>query len=94
MDLFVIPTLAFQLLYGLLILSHGRRQILWLGTMRMAARPGLKGSIAKTGFMIQKAHHFDGVADHVGGAHFAFRPSGHLCQRQHHSIPDSKSRKR
>jgi hypothetical protein len=31
MDLFVVPTLSFRLLYGLLILSHGRRQILWLG---------------------------------------------------------------
>ena len=31
MDLFVVPTLAFWLLYGLLILRHDRRQILWLG---------------------------------------------------------------
>jgi hypothetical protein len=31
MDLFVVPTLSFLLLYGLLILWHGRRQILWLG---------------------------------------------------------------
>ena len=31
MDLFVVPNLSFRLLYGLLILSHGRRQILWLG---------------------------------------------------------------
>jgi hypothetical protein len=31
MDLFVVPTLSFRLLYGLLILSHGRRQILWVG---------------------------------------------------------------
>src|SRR5438270_4222564 len=30
-DLFVVPTISFQLLYGLLILQHGRRQILWLG---------------------------------------------------------------
>jgi hypothetical protein len=30
-DLFVVPTLSFRLLYGLLILSHGRRRILWLG---------------------------------------------------------------
>ena len=30
-DLFVVPTLSFTLLYGLLILRHGRRQILWLG---------------------------------------------------------------
>ena len=32
MDLFVVPTISFQLLYGLLILQHGRREILWLGT--------------------------------------------------------------
>ena len=31
MDLFVVPTLSFRLLYGLLILEHGRRQIMWLG---------------------------------------------------------------
>src|SRR3974390_3355831 len=30
-DLFVVPTISFQLLYGLLILHHDRRQILWLG---------------------------------------------------------------
>jgi hypothetical protein len=30
-DLFVVPTLSFRLLYGLLILNHSRRQILWLG---------------------------------------------------------------
>ena len=31
MDLFVVPTGSFRLLYGLLILQHGRRQIMWLG---------------------------------------------------------------
>jgi len=31
LDLFVVPTISFRLLCGLLILSHGRRQILWLG---------------------------------------------------------------
>src|ERR1700759_2802291 len=31
MDLFVAPTISFRLLYGLLILHHDRRQILWLG---------------------------------------------------------------
>src|SRR6202048_2717485 len=31
MDLFVVPTISFRLLYGLLILHHDRRQILWLG---------------------------------------------------------------
>src|SRR6266852_580202 len=31
MDLFVVPTISFRLLYGLLIMGHGRRQIVWLG---------------------------------------------------------------
>lgn len=31
MDLFVVPTISFRLLYGLLILQHRRRKILWLG---------------------------------------------------------------
>jgi hypothetical protein len=30
-NLFVVPTVSFQLLYGLLIMGHGRRQILWFG---------------------------------------------------------------
>ena len=31
MDLFVVPTVSFRLLYGLLIIHHDRRQIQWLG---------------------------------------------------------------
>jgi hypothetical protein len=31
MDLFVVPTISFRLLYGLLIMEHGRRQVLWFG---------------------------------------------------------------
>ena len=31
MDLIVVPALSFRLLYGLLILNHGRRQILCFG---------------------------------------------------------------
>ena len=30
MDLFVVPTLSFRLLYGLVILHHDRRRLLWL----------------------------------------------------------------
>jgi hypothetical protein len=32
MDLFVVPTISFRLLYGLLILRHKRRRLLWLET--------------------------------------------------------------
>src|SRR5437588_12630389 len=31
MDLFVVPTISFRLLYGFVILQHRRREILWLG---------------------------------------------------------------
>jgi transposase InsO family protein len=31
MDLFIVPTISFRLVYGLLIMAHGRRQILWFG---------------------------------------------------------------
>lgn len=31
MDLFVVPTISFRLLYGFLIMGHGRRQIIWFG---------------------------------------------------------------
>lgn len=31
MDMFVVPTVSFRLLYGLLILRHARRELLWLG---------------------------------------------------------------
>ena len=30
-DLFVVPTVSFRLLYGLVILRHSRRELLWLG---------------------------------------------------------------
>jgi Integrase core domain len=36
MDLFVVPTISFQLLYGFLILQHSRRELVWLG---VTARP-------------------------------------------------------
>ena len=36
MDLFLVPTISFRLLYGLLLLHHDRRQILWLGVIPVA----------------------------------------------------------
>jgi transposase InsO family protein len=36
MDLFVVPTISFRLLYGLLILRHDRRRIVWIA---VTARP-------------------------------------------------------
>src|SRR5260370_21297515 len=33
-DLFVIPTIAFEQLYAFLVLGHGRRQLLWFAVTR------------------------------------------------------------
>jgi hypothetical protein len=30
-DLFVVPTISFRLLYGFFVLRHSRREIMWLG---------------------------------------------------------------
>jgi hypothetical protein len=36
MDLFVVPTVSFRPLYGLLIMSHSRRHLLWVGVTTQA----------------------------------------------------------
>src|SRR5262249_59399558 len=41
MDLFLVPTISFRLLYGFLILRHGRRQLLWVVSRRIRPRNGL-----------------------------------------------------
>ena len=45
-DLFVVPTISFRLLYGLLVLRHGRRRIMWLGVTARIPLPN--GSHAKS----------------------------------------------
>jgi hypothetical protein len=47
-DLFMVPTISFRLLCGLLVLRHDRRRILWLGvtahpTAEWTARQGHRG---------------------------------------------------
>src|SRR5205814_3005321 len=42
MDLFVVPTISFRLLYGFLILQHSRRELLWLGEPRIQRPSGLR----------------------------------------------------
>jgi hypothetical protein len=47
MDLFVVPTFSFKLLYGLLILRHGRRQLLWLGVTAHPTSEWLAGQLTE-----------------------------------------------
>lgn len=46
MDLFVVPMISFRLLYGLLIMGRGRRQILWFGVTAHAAAEWIGNSIS------------------------------------------------
>jgi Integrase core domain len=47
MDLFVVPTIAFRLLYGLLIMGHGRQQILWFGVTSHPSAEWIANQIAE-----------------------------------------------
>ena len=49
-DLFVVPTISFRLLYGLLVLGHGRRKIFWFG---VTAHP----TIITSGSDLRQEHH-------------------------------------
>ena len=42
MDLFVVPTLSFRLLYGFLSLLTNRRRIMWLGVTQTRRLDGLR----------------------------------------------------
>lgn len=48
MDLFVVPTVSFQPLNGLLIMGHSRRRILWLGEGRQATRVPINDRLLKS----------------------------------------------
>jgi transposase InsO family protein len=47
MDLFVVPTISFRLLFGLLILAHRRRKILWLGVTAHPSAEWIAGQLTE-----------------------------------------------
>ena len=47
MDLFVVPTISFRLLYGFLVLQHSRREILWLGVTAHPSAQGIAGQLSE-----------------------------------------------
>ncbi len=47
MDLFVVPAISFRLLYGLLIIGHGRRQILWFGVTTLPTAEWIANQITE-----------------------------------------------
>ena len=47
MDMFVVPTISFRLLYGLLILRHSRRELLWLGVTEHPSAEWIAGQLTE-----------------------------------------------
>jgi transposase InsO family protein len=57
MDMFVVPTISFHLLYGLLIVGHGRRQIVWLGVTAHPTAEWIANQITEA-FGWERAPHY------------------------------------
>ena len=57
-DLFVVPTISFRLLIGLLITGHCRRQILWFGVIAPDGR-----MVRQSAHCRHRCHFGDAVAD-------------------------------
>jgi hypothetical protein len=48
MDMFVVPTISFRLLYGLLIMGHSRRHILWFGVTAHPTAEWIANQVTET----------------------------------------------
>jgi hypothetical protein len=73
MDLFVVPTISFRLLYGLLIVGHGRRQILWLGVTAHPTAEWIANQITEAFGWERAPHHLIRDRDRADGNVFIRR---------------------
>jgi transposase InsO family protein len=73
MDLFVVPTISFRLLYGLLILSHNRRRILYLGATAHPTAEWIARQLIEACGWEQAPHYLIRDRDRAYGAVFTRR---------------------
>ena len=73
MDLFVVPTISFRLLYGFLILQHGRRELLWLGVTAHPTAEWIAQQLTEAIAWREAPHHVILDRDRVYGARFIQR---------------------
>ncbi|MDP9099884.1 MAG: transposase [Verrucomicrobiota bacterium] len=64
MDLFVVLTISFRLLYGLLIMGHCRRQILWFGVTSHPTAECMANQLTEACGWEQAPHYL--IRDHDG----------------------------
>ena len=80
-DLFVVPTISFRLLYGLLVLRHDRRCILWLGVTAHPSAEWIAQQVTEACGWESAPHYLIRDWDRVYGEAFTPRPSdGHSRQ--------------
>ena len=76
MDLFVVPTLAFRLLYGFVIVRLGRRELVWMAVTRAQRRSGLRARSRKRSPGIQHRSYLIRDRDRAFGSAVRHR---HAC---------------
>ena len=72
-DLFVVPTISFRLLYGLLVLRHDRRRILWLGVTAHPSAEWIAQQVTEACGWESAPHSFIRDRDRVYGEAFTRR---------------------
>src|ERR1700756_2977844 len=73
MDLFLVPTILFRLLYGLLILQHNRRKLLWLAVTAHPSAEWLARQLTEAYGWQQTPRYIIRDRDRVYGGVFARR---------------------
>jgi transposase InsO family protein len=73
MDLFVVPTVSFRLLYGLLIPHHARRELLWLGVTAHPTAEWIAQQLTEAFGWRNSPRYLLRDRDHVYGACFVRR---------------------
>jgi hypothetical protein len=73
MDLFVVPTMSFRLLFGLLILRHDRREILWFGVTEHPTAEWIARQLTEAFGWAMSPRYLVRVRDHAYGDVFVRR---------------------
>src|SRR4051794_26873213 len=81
-DLFVVPTISFRLLYGLLILRNDRRRILWLGVTAHPTAEWIAPAIVPA--VLQRHPNTSVTGQGLTG------PESRPCHREHSSVADPR----
>src|SRR5947208_11974103 len=95
MDLFLVPTISFRLLYGLLILQHNRRKLVWLAVTAHPSAEWLARQLTEAYGWQQAPRYIIRDRDRVhGGVFFFFQAEDGIRDRalfRLNSVPGSNS---